>query len=312
MLICDEEASPIPFHRSERIVKLLRQPRLLFDVAEGWPVLEEVSEAMDLSTALTNELASELDRLGAWVRAHNPGMSTFPERHTRTSMDDLVSPQKVLASLRAGSAEISLWRLRQWIDKRICSMNVAPVDNSEVALPAPARMVGPPRLQPFNEGPSLGSRPVGDDRVGLVEAVLLERANAAHEAVLQAMRRIMAARGADCFQSVLIDLACLLAGSTHIVEAKSISPENEVEQVRHAFAQLRDYRFRYSAEEPFVGRRVDLCVALSSAPQDSWAADFLRNEGVLLIWLRKDGKLAGPDIHVFEAMPFKHIDISER
>lgn len=305
MLIRDEGARTIPAHISERMVKLLRQPRLLFDVAEGWPALEDVSEAMNLSTVLVNELASELERLGAWFDAHSPGEPRPAERHARTSTINLVSPQEVMASLRAGSAEAPLWKLRQWLDKRIASMNVAPLGESQVALPAPARMVRPPRLQPFNEGPSLGSRPVGGDRASLVEAVLLERANAAHETVLQAMRRNLAARGGECFQSVLIDLACILGRSPHIVEAKSISPDNEVEQVRHAFAQLRDYRFRHSAEEPFVGREVDLWVALSSIPQDSWTADFLRYEGILLVWLGKDGKLAGPDIRVLEALPSK-------
>lgn len=302
MLIRDEGARTVPAHTSERMVKLLRQPRLLFDVAEGWPALEDVSEAMNLSHVLVNELASELEKLGAWFDANNLGVSTLAERHSRTSNTHLVSPQQVVASLRAGSAEVPLWKLRHWLDRRIMSMNVALLGKSKVARPATGRIITPPRLQPFNEGPSLGVRSVGDDRLGLVEAVLLERANAAHEAVLQAMRGNLVNRGGECFQSVLIDLACIVRGSPHIVEAKSISPDNEVEQVRHAFAQLRDYRFRHRAEEPFVGREVCLWVALSSIPQDGWAADFLRHEKILLVWLGKDGKLAGPDIHVFEAM----------
>ena len=310
MLICDEGARTVPAHTSERMVKLLRQPRLLFDIADGWPALEDVSKAMNLSTVLVNELASELERLGAWFGAHNPVKSTPAERHTSTSTINLVSPQEVMASLRAGSAAVPLWSLRQWLDNRVASMNVAPVGKSQIALPAPTRMVGPPRLQPFNESPSFGLRPVGDDRASFVEAVLLERANAAHEAVLQAIRCNLAARGGECFQSVLIDLACILGGSPHIVEAKSISPDNEVEQVRHAFAQLRDYRFRHRAEHPFVGREVGLWVALSSIPQDGWAADFLRHEGILLVWLGEDGKLAGPDIHVLEALPSKQIGMA--
>ena len=258
---------------------------------------------MNLSTALINELASELAEVGAWYDAYDLGRSKPAEKHTRTSIIKIVSPKEVMASLRAGSAEVPLFKLRQWLDKRIASENVAPVGERQIVPLERANMVKPPRLHPFNEGPYVGLRPVGDDRASLVRAVLLERANTAHEAVLQMIRSSLAARGGKCFQSVLIDLACIFEDSAHIIEAKSISADNEVEQVRRAFAQLRDYNFRHGAEELFVGREVSLWVALASIPQDGWAMDFLRHEGILLVWLGKDGKLAGPNIHVIETLP---------
>ncbi len=311
ILIREEEVCVVPPHTSERLVKLLRQPRLLFDIAEGWPVLEDVTEAMNLSTVLVNELASELEKLGAWFNTRGFSPPTPAKRGARMSTINVASPQEVMALLRTWCAEVPLWDLRQWLDKRIAFMKVVPVGETRITLPAPARRIRPPPLQPFDEGPSFGSRPVGDDRSNLVEAILLERANTAHEAVLQAMRCNFAARGCECFQSVLIDLVCILGGFAYIVEAKSISPDNEVEQVRHAFAQLRDYRFRYSVEEPFIEREVSLCVALSSVPQDSWTAAFLRHEGIMLVWLGEDGKLAGPDIQALGVLSSKHIGTAQ-
>ena len=306
ILIRKEEVGTIPPHTAERIVKLIRQPRLLFDFADGWPALEEVTEAMGLEAALVDELASEVEILHAWTRSL-PGPPTFAESKTRTNNIDLATTRKVIASLKAWSAEIPLWNLRQWLNTRIASVPVAPIINKPINASVSFHVKRPPPLQPFGDGASLGVRPVGGDRVGYIEAVLLERANVAHEAVLQAIKYVLTARGGQCFQSVLIDLACFLEGVPHIVEAKSISPDNEVEQVRSAFSQLRDYRFRHRAEKPFVGHEIGLWVALSSTPQNSWTTAFLSHEGVSLVWLGKDGVIAGPGLRSLDCIGSKHV-----
>ena len=160
------------------------------------------------------------------------------------------------------------------------------------------RAFKPPPLQPFGKGPSLGLRPVGASRNILIEAALLERANNAHEATLQTVRCCLAGCEVECFQSPLIDLACVLSHGPQIFEVKSISAENEVEQVRAANAQLSDYRFRYQNEEPFIGREVGLWVALSKTPSEDWTISFLRLAGICLIWLEGSNSLAGPDFSI--------------
>lgn len=142
----------------------------------------------------------------------------------------------------------------------------------------------------------MGFRPVGEVRSSITDAALLERANQAHEDALQAVKRLLAAQGVECFQSPLIDLACVLNGTPQIIEAKSITPDNEVEQIRAAYAQLHDYRFRYRDEAPFAGAEVSLWTVLSDAPSDSWTRDFLRSSDIRLIWLNHNGELAGPDL----------------
>lgn len=289
MLIREDETPTIHGRSVERLVRLLRQPRLLFDAADGWPPLQDVAGATRLERAVVDELASELDHLVARTDAR-PLVA-------RTQAAKPVEPRQAIESLRRGCAEVALWHLRQWLDGRVAAGGAAAaLGASDVAAPAMGRVPKPPPLRGLDGGPSLGFRRVGGDRVGFVAAVLLERANEAHEATLQAVRSRLASQGVECFQSVLIDLACVLERAPQIVEAKSITPDNEVDQVRAAFGQLHDYRFRHRDVEPFAGREAGLWVALSAAPRDGWTLGFLRAAGLCLVWLDDKGRLAGPDL----------------
>jgi len=290
MLIREDETPTIHGRSVERVVRLLRQPRLLFDAADGWPPLEDFAGATGLERAVVDELASELIHLTARTAASPPV--------ARTHAAKPVEPRQAIESLRRGCAEVALWHLRQWLDGRITAgARPALVGGTlNASAPVMGHMAKPPPLRGFDGGPSLGFRRVGGDRVGFVAAVLLERANEAHEATLQAVRSRLASHGVECFQSTLIDLACVLGAAPQIVEAKSIAPGNEVEQVRTAYGQLHDYRFRHRDVEPFAGRETGLWVALSAAPCDDWAPSFLHAAGICLVWLGENGRLAGPDL----------------
>jgi hypothetical protein len=284
MLIAREgEVRTVSARSVERIVRLLRQPRLLFDVADGWPPLEDVEKAMGLTSVIVGELASELDHMSASDSQSHYSYGT--------------AYQAAIASLKYRYAEVALWQLRQWLDRRIVAETTAPARDAFVeAAPTSGHVAKPPPLRLLDDGPSLGFRPVGNSRVSLTDATLLERANDEHEATLQAVRKHLAVRGVECRQSSLIDLACVLNGAPLIVEAKSISRDNEIEQVRAAYAQLHDYRFRYRDEEPFVGRDIGLWVALSEVPRENWTSRFLSSVGIRLVWLGENRALAGPNL----------------
>ena len=279
MLISSADASPrMSDHRAKRLVRLLRQPRVLFDVPDGWPPLHEIAEATHLIPKDLGLLASMLE---IFVLAEMPR-------------------SEAMERLRTECAEIPLFRLRGWLPRRIAAAQAQAVSQVAIRVEAAATQAsGPPRLAKFGGGSSLGFRPVGGDRISLTEAVLLERAIESHEAALQAVHRCLTARGIECQQSILIDLACVMDGVPQIIEAKSISRDNETDQVRAAFAQLHDYKFRYKNEELFVGHSVGLWVILSGVPQDAWTTGFLHETGVRLIWLTESGALGGPDERYF-------------
>ena len=159
----------------------------------------------------------------------------------------------------------------------------------------------PPALRPFGHGPSLGFRPSSTLWTALVERVQFERAMRDHEVALQSVRSHLSVRGIECLESPLIDLVFLRPGSAHIVEVKSLTSENEREQVRAAFAQLHDYRFVYRNVPPFTDHVVTMWVALAAPPADPWVQAFLRNAEVRLIWINRYGAVEGPDVDLLGA-----------
>jgi hypothetical protein len=124
---------------------------------------------------------------------------------------------------------------------------------------------------------------------------LLKDADERHAAVLEALRQRLAGAGLVPMESDHIDLACKVgAAEALIFEAKSVTPENEFIQATKAFTQLRLYRHLYRGEPMFHGRDVRLWVVLSAAPVDFLITEFLRAEGIRLVWVEGNG-FSGPE-----------------
>lgn len=117
----------------------------------------------------------------------------------------------------------------------------------------------------------------------------LDLANDAHAATLALLSAHLTAQGFAPESNRLIDLYCRLASGPAIFEVKSLTPENERAQCRHALSQLYEYRFLHSVPT------ASLWVVLSKPPLVDWLVDYLREDrGVGILWI-EEGRLGGPD-----------------
>jgi hypothetical protein len=87
----------------------------------------------------------------------------------------------------------------------------------------------------------------------------------------------------------------LLKTGSAIFEIKSITPDNERSQCRHALSQLYEYRYLHSLPD------ASLWLVLSRPPQSTWLVDYLMNDrGVEVLWVA-DERLDGPSIARLDA-----------
>ena len=84
-----------------------------------------------------------------------------------------------------------------------------------------------------------------------------------------------------------------MKNSFGLFEVKSIHSKNEISQIRHAVAQLLEYRYMYNKPD------ASLWVVLSSKPSDflDEHIKFIREDRKMnLLWV-ENSKLTGPDIN---------------
>jgi hypothetical protein len=85
-----------------------------------------------------------------------------------------------------------------------------------------------------------------------------------------------------------VDAFTRLKSGPAIFEAKSVTDNNELAQVRHGLSQLYEYRFRHNMED------ASLWLLLSRPPKEEWLVNYLeRDRGVHVLWL-EGGELFGP------------------
>jgi len=138
--------------------------------------------------------------------------------------------------------------------------------------------------------PALGEAEMDSDRyiISQVARAKRERANTSHQRTLQILVKFLESNGFVVERSRLVDAYCRLRTGPAIFEVKSITPDNERSQCRHALSQLYEYRYLHSVPE------ASLWVVLSDRPRLHWIVDYLQNDrGVGVIWI--EGKsLKGP------------------
>jgi len=125
--------------------------------------------------------------------------------------------------------------------------------------------------------------------VSQASRVKTERANRVHESILASLREHLENAGMDVGETFLIDAYADISGP-NIFEIKSIDGHNEKNQIRHAVAQLYEYRFVYGLKE------ARLWLVLSGRPESGWILEYLvQDRGIHVLWL-EDGCLRGPSL----------------
>jgi hypothetical protein len=123
-----------------------------------------------------------------------------------------------------------------------------------------------------------------------VARVKLEQANAVHAKTLAVLRSFLSGRELTVSESKLIDAYTELGAGPAIFEVKSVTENNEREQIRHALSQLYEYRFLHALPT------ASLWAVFSQPLSSGWYTDYLvRDRGVYVVWVRDD-LLEGPSV----------------
>ena len=97
----------------------------------------------------------------------------------------------------------------------------------------------------------------------------LDSANAAHAELLALLSDFLGSYGHRVETNQFVDAFTRLKSGPAIFEAKSITDENELSQVRHGLSQLFEYRDRYGIND------ASLWLLLSRKPHEQWLIDYL-------------------------------------
>lgn len=116
----------------------------------------------------------------------------------------------------------------------------------------------------------------------------LDAANATHADLLQLLGTFLSSHGYRVEANQFVDAFARLKSGPAVFEAKSVSDDNELAQVRHGLSQLYEYRYRHGLTN------ASLWLVLSRTPRESWLVDYLeKDRGVHVLWV-DEGELAGP------------------
>ena len=118
----------------------------------------------------------------------------------------------------------------------------------------------------------------------------LDSANATHATLLDVLGQFLGAQGHRVEANQFVDAFTRLKSGPAIFEAKSVTDDNELAQIRHGLSQLYEYRYRHDLED------ATLWLVLSRKPRDGWVINYLENDReVHIIWLER-GELSGPSV----------------
>lgn len=118
----------------------------------------------------------------------------------------------------------------------------------------------------------------------------LSAANVTHAELLDVLGSFLSSHGYRVEANQFVDGFTRLKSGPAIFEAKSLTDDNELTQVRKGLSQLYEYRFRHGF------RNASLWLILSRPPKEDWMVDYLeKDRGVHVLWLN-EGELAGPFI----------------
>lgn len=193
---------------------------------------------------------------------------------------------EIALSLRSGEAESARSLLAELASPDLIRLlqNAA----STIAETAP----------PIGKARTVSSRPRGQQRAGhdvptasvmsTYSKAKLDAANAEHAELLSVLGSFLSSRGYRVEANQFVDAFARLKSGPAVFEAKSVTDDNELAQVRQGLSQLYEYRFRHGLTN------ATLWLILSRPPNEKWLVDYLeKDRGVHVLWL-KEGELAGP------------------
>lgn len=195
---------------------------------------------------------------------------------------------EIAAALREGSIESARARLAEL---ESCDLaQVAQRAASSIADSAPsiakARIVHNRRHGGVRAAHAVDTRSV----VSTYSKEKLDAANATHFELLTVLGTFLGSHGYRVEANQFVDAFARLKSGPAIFEAKSLTDDNELSQMRHGLSQLYEYRFRHD----LTG--ASLWLLLSRSPKEDWLVDYLeKDRGVHVLWL-DEGELAGPFI----------------
>ncbi len=119
----------------------------------------------------------------------------------------------------------------------------------------------------------------------------LDTANATHAMLLDVLGQFLELHGHRVEANQFIDAFARLKSGPALFEAKSVTDDNELAQIRQGLSQLYEYRYRHNLEG------ATLWLILSRAPKADWILNYLeKDRGVHLLWLEEGGQLSGPSV----------------
>jgi hypothetical protein len=142
---------------------------------------------------------------------------------------------------------------------------------------------------------SRDKRAAGRDRetlsvMSLDSKAKLSAANATHAELVHVLASYLSSHGYRVEANQFVDAFTRLKSGPAIFEAKSLTDDNELAQVRKGLSQLYEYRFRHGFSN------ASLWLILSRSPEENWLVDYLeKDRSVHVLWL-EEGELAGPFI----------------
>ncbi len=130
-----------------------------------------------------------------------------------------------------------------------------------------------------------------------LDPVLLERANAAHLALEQAVAHLALGLGLQPRCNVSLDMVIETETGHALLEMKSCTHKNFHAQVRRAVSQLLEYRFVYRDD---LGGDVTLAIVAEVAPPRTkqWLVDYVDSLGIILSWRRPGERLLATSVPV--------------
>lgn len=123
-----------------------------------------------------------------------------------------------------------------------------------------------------------------------IEKEKLRYANSEHEKTLQLLIKQLDKFGIKSEENILIDCYAVLYSGPAIFEVKSITNKNELSQIRHAVAQLYEYRYRHNLP------KASLWLILSDKPKTDWVLEYLLNDRKINVLWVEYNILVGPSL----------------
>ena len=140
------------------------------------------------------------------------------------------------------------------------------------------------------EPPPTDEMPKEEYYLSQVSKNKMEKANGLHSKTLNILSQTLQQHNYIVRETNLIDAYTIINGEKVIFEVKSISEENEREQIRKAISQLYEYRFLYSLFDAV------LCVVFSQKPFSQWLIDYLlKDRQIKVLWIENE-KIAGESL----------------